>query len=242
MIYIGICDDEIKYRKVAESFCARFFSNRNLEFKCILFQSGDEVLAYNGEKLMLLFLDIEMDGTNGIEVMEKLQHNNNIWRIVFISSHERYIIDTFSLKTLGFCTKPLRYENMSKWLTIALQENIENKTVTFEENKKTGTIHIEDITYISAEGHYIQVHMQKENELNLFPCEIKSAEKLLMDTGIIRIHKSYMVNLAYVNEVLSTKVILQNKEITLPIGRTYKTIVQQKYNEYILEKVHKRLG
>lgn len=240
MIYIGICDDEAEHMQRAKDLCNRFFSKRDIECECILFQSGDEVLKYTGENLLLLLLDIEMPGLNGLDVMERLQHNSAIWRIVFVSSHKQYVMDTFSLKTLGFLSKPVSYEALSKWLTIALQENMQKRSVTFEDNNLNGTINIEDIVYISAWGHYIEIHTCNNKTLT-FVCDMKSAEDLLQNSEIIRIHKSYMVNLGYVTDISSSDVSLQSVKIKIPLGRTYKTFTQEKYNNYILDKAQRRL-
>ncbi len=62
MIHVGICDDEEKCRSRIREFCDRFFKETGIEWNCLLFATSEEVERYNGEKMMLLFLDIEMGG------------------------------------------------------------------------------------------------------------------------------------------------------------------------------------
>lgn len=82
MVYVGICDDLIEHRKMLKAVCDRYFAEHRLKYEVVLFQSGEEMLTYSGERLMLLLLDIEMKGITGIDVMRRLLHSDKIWRIL----------------------------------------------------------------------------------------------------------------------------------------------------------------
>nr|MCR5461198.1 response regulator [Acetatifactor sp.] len=71
MITIGICDDEEAYRDRIKTICSEYLAEREMECQFTMFSSGEEVLAYQGDRMLLLFLDIEMPGIDGLEVMEK---------------------------------------------------------------------------------------------------------------------------------------------------------------------------
>ena len=107
MIFVGICDDEEAYRMQIRTICKDFFDAQKQEFRFVEFSSGEEVLAYRGDKIHLLFLDIEMPGTDGLEVLTKVRRNDRFWRIVFVTSHKELRWETIDLKTLAFLEKPL---------------------------------------------------------------------------------------------------------------------------------------
>lgn len=235
MVYVGICDDLIEHRRILKTVCERYFSERKLKYKIILFGSGEEMLRYSGEQLMLLFLDIEMKGITGIDVMHRLLHSDKIWRILFVSSHDELMIQTFGLKTLGYCSKPVKYEDICRWLDVAIEESNCNKIVRFEE----GTlINVDEIIYIESDGHYIRVHTINENPL--FVMDIFEASELLNNTNVARIHKSYMVNLAYIDHITARYVKLQESHSQLPVGRSYKDDIMQRYQTYIYEVAKRR--
>lgn len=235
MIYVGICDDVHEHRLILKSICDRYFAEHKLQYQAVMFKSGEEMLSYHGEPLMLLLLDIEMDNMTGIDVMHRLLHSNKIWRILFVSSHSEFMIQTFGLKTLGFCQKPVDYDDVSKWLDIAIEESDCNKVIQFESNV---ALNVDEIVYIESDGHYIRVHTINDNPL--FVMDILVADDLLQNTSVARIHKSYMVNMAYIDRFTSKYVKLQESCITLPIGRLYKNDVKERYQTYIYEMAKRR--
>ena len=109
MIFIGICDDEQQHRQYLKELAERYFLEYPKEHAYVEFSSGDEVLAYRGERIHLLFLDIEMGNTSGLDVLDALRENDSVWRIAFASSHPEQRLDTIDMKTLAFLDKPLSY-------------------------------------------------------------------------------------------------------------------------------------
>ncbi|MBQ2275607.1 MAG: response regulator, partial [Lachnospiraceae bacterium] len=85
---IGICDDDKGVREKIESYCREYEKINGCSFQYSSYESGEEVLlqAKEGkEDIDLLFLDIEMKGIDGIEVMKQIKNLSFVWRIVFVS-------------------------------------------------------------------------------------------------------------------------------------------------------------
>ena len=101
---IGICDDHKKERDIIFEYCERFFSKNEIEHTYVFFSKGEEILNYcneQNERIDLLFLDIEMEGISGIEVKDKVVKVEQVWRIVFVSSHLESMRYSFGTKTIG---------------------------------------------------------------------------------------------------------------------------------------------
>ncbi len=230
MIYIGICDDQEIYRQLLRELCEQYFQNHPCEYEYVEFASGEELLQFKTHKLHLLFLDIELGNMNGIEVLSQLESEKIIWRVVFITCHQDQIYHAFGLKTLGFEVKPPKYERVEKWLTVALRENQENEVYESIVNGEKKYFVMEDIYYLKADGNYTYICM-KDNEylvgdrLNIWMERMKQAP-------IVRIHKSYMVNLLHVKRWDVKKVILMN-DAELTIGRQYRSTAKERYREFI---------
>lgn len=237
MIQIGICDDEREQRDWIKKLCSRYFYERKLEFGTILFDSGERVLAYNGERLHLLFLDIEMEDIDGIKVLREMEKTEKVWRVVFISSHEEDVWDTFGLKTLGFIRKPVSYEGIKKWLDIMIWENDENAKIEFEASGKKKWIELERLYYVEAERNYVYFH--EMDEKTLVTGNLKSWEQELKFSSIIRVHKSYLVNLLNVDNI-GNEIFLKNGEV-LSIGRQYRNTVRESYDAYLRKKIRGRM-
>lgn len=237
MIYIGICDDETIHQIKNRDCCEQFFSGKNIDHSYIFFHSIFDVLSYSSHHIFVLLLDIEMnDSINGVQLMHRLQHSRFVGSIIFISSHTNYVYDSFSPKTIGFCPKPVKIERLFPLLESSLHSHCSNHPVSFN-SAPEGKIYPGDIIYIYSTGHYINVVTYSSGN-HLFVMDIKGAENILQNTNIIRIHKSYMVNMSCIKSVNSTNITLFDSVIEirhLPVGRSYRDQVKALYTEYLLK-------
>lgn len=234
---IGICDDSIEQVRIIKCICDKYFEKKYVEYKYVYFSSGEEVLEYKGAPIHLLFLDIELGEVDGVSVMRKLEYTESVWRIVFVSSHEEVVWETFGIKTLGFERKPVHIERIEKYIEIALREFNENISVVFDKDHPDGHVRLADILYIQGEANYVRVHTRERKFIA--SGNLKCWEKRLEDSSIIRIHKSYMVNMQKIQKHSSEVVtIMDNKQI--PVGRIYRKDVKERYNRYVMSQLKGR--
>lgn len=238
MIYIGICDDVYEDRLRIKTLCDKYFLEKQQEYCCKMFSKGSEIINYEGEKLLLLFLDIEMQDISGIEVMHRIIDSDKIWRIVFVSSHKECVFDTFGLKTLDFGIKPVQYGQISQWLNVAVWESGENKVIQFEKCNANSCFALESIKMLSADGNYIKVEVG--NQIYTYTGNLKSWEKQLEGTCMLRVHRSYIVNMNYIDKIVDQGLMMTDKKI-VPIGRKYNAITKKVYNKYIMNKIRGRI-
>lgn len=237
MIRIGICDDEAFQVQAIKLACEEFFKSTALIYEYKIFSSGEELLSYDGEEIHLLFLDIELGGLDGITVMKKVESYNNIWRIVFISSHEEAVWDSFGIKTLGFERKPITAKGVSKYINIVLKEYENNQIIIFDKLDATTYVKAAALLYLEAEGNYVRVHTNSNSFL--VSGNLKKWENELKDTNLIRIHKSFLVNLENVKKV-DKEVVLYGCNFMIPIGRKYKKNIIDMYNSFLIKKLKAR--
>ncbi len=240
MMKIAICDDIFEEREELRETCEKYFYEKGLPCNYEMFQSGEEVLEYKGDEIWLLLLDIEMPGISGIELMQKLLYCKYIWRIIFVSYHIEYVMDSFSVKTLGFCKKPLQYERLYRYLDMAIYEKHKNHLIQFDKDKSSDFIDERDIIYIKSDGHYI--HVVTTQGEKLYTHSIGELEKRLNYSNIVRIHKSYMINLKYIDTYEYCKIHMMNLEEHITIGRVYYKAFKERYEKYISHKLINHLN
>ena len=89
---ILICDDDKLYVDMIRKYVDEFFADHKItDYKVYEYNSGDEV-AKNNEKIDIAFLDVEMDGINGIEAGKCLRNNNKNIVLFIITSYDRAIL------------------------------------------------------------------------------------------------------------------------------------------------------
>ena len=196
------------------------------------------ILAYTGEMLTLLLLDIEMNAIDGIEVMKQLEYSEKIWRIVFVSHHSEQVFSTFGMKTLDFGKKPISYEKICHWLNVASKEAYEDSLIQFDQTNPETWFRISEIQYIQANGSYIQIYT-RQTPITVSR-NIKYWEKQLSVPQFARVHKSYIVNLEYVQKI-DAAISLRDMEQEIPIGRKYYNDVTKKYNALIKKRIRVRM-
>lgn len=238
MFFIGICDDEQEQREHIKRMCEHYFMEIEQNFECICFSSGEEVISYCGEKMHLLFLDIELGNVNGIEVLKKIEESGFVWRVVFISNHTEAVFHTFGLRTLDFGKKPVTYEKIKKWILIAMRENQKNIVIQCQTVCGKKWVNIEEIFYIKSAANYS--YIKTRNEKFLVSCNLKYWEKQVPAKIVTRAHKSYLVNVGMIKKIEKDSIYLSDEE-NIPIGRLYKNSLVKTYQEYIKDKVRGRI-
>ena len=246
---IGICDDIQDDRMVVKSKCENYFAVNEISHEYILFRSAEEVLAYcskvESKKIDILFLDIEMDGLSGIDLMTQMLKQYKIWKIAFVTSHFESVYSAFSSKSIGYVVKPAPDEKIAGFLKHVIQDMNENVVSSFDDVKgKEVCIHSEDIGYIKAAGSYSELYgYTQDNHLeciSVLSKKIGTIEHELKKHAFVRVHRSYIVNLANVLDV-GQKVVMRDGSETIPVGRLYKNQLKSNYLSYGKSWVKKRL-
>lgn len=249
MIYIGICDDVHEEGKMTLNSCEKYFEKDNIDHIYETFDSGEDVLLYceknESHDIDILFLDVEMSGINGINLKDILINESKIRHIVFVTNHDESVYEAFSKKTIGFIQKPVKQEYINKMFDLILDEMMKKIVIIVNDvNGYTREIGCDDIIYIKALGSYTQIVIDNitENSNNILSTKkLGSWEKLLKSSSIIRVHKSYMVNISKISKMSGNEVSLNGMIEKIPLGRKYKSDVKKKYMDYIERKVLERL-
>lgn len=237
---IGICDDEIKCVEAAMACCEKVKEEINQKFEYRIFCKGEELLEYE-EDIDILFLDVEMNGTNGIDIMKMLEDRDTVKNIIFVSSHSDCVFDSFGIKTRGFICKPIEYDRFAREVKriVDRQENKKNEVVEILFMGKQIYICVEKIVYLSGEGKY--VHVVTEKDEYVICGSLRAWEEKMAKYNFVRVHKSYLVNLKFVSNLKDIVTLISRKE-QLPVGRKYKETSRCKYKEYMFKKFRERIN
>ena len=239
MITIGICDDKEQWRKKLIASCCSFLNECGYKYEIVEFYSGEEILTYSGREILLLFLDIEMQGISGIELLNFMRDNPLFWRVVFVSSHEELRFDTIDIKVLSFVNKPFDDIIIAKCIRAAVRENERNKVFSVKTLEGNVVIKADDVKYIKAQKNYVEICC-KDKVMSGYD-SIKDLEERLKETTLLRIHKSFLVNLQYVSDVTYNGITLLDGTV-IPVGRMYYMEYREAYFTYVKMMSIERLG
>jgi len=190
----------------------------------VVAECGDGVQAISEIRLKrpdLIFLDIQMPGVNGFDVLRTLDPNE-IPVTIFVTAFDQYALDAFNANALDYVLKPIdpgRFhlavrraighikqregDSISKQITEILSGMQSNGKLTQRIAVKSGGriyfVKVPDIDWIGAAGDYVCLHVKKEE--HLIRETMNTLEKKLDRTKFVRIHRSTIVNIERIKEL-----------------------------------------
>lgn len=222
---IGICDDNSEELKLTYRVCKETFERSGVEYEINMFNRAEDILGYS-EDMHLLILDIEMPGLSGIDLKQVLQERSKDTIIIFVTNHDELVLSAFGIHVFGFVIK----KNIVSQLPGILKDFI---SVTTPWIMIDGEIDSRDIKYIKAARVYTEVYL-KNGEVKLTRRSIREYEEILIHCDFVKIHKSYLVNFAWVDKVSQDKVNVDNE--ALPIASRQKKEVLEQYRAFCRKK------
>lgn len=234
---IAICDDDKNLAGELEEIILYYEKQKNKIYEIDVFYSGLEITREldKGNTYDLIFLDIEMEEINGLEVGEKIRNEMDDYgtQIIYISSKEGYDRQLFDFQPLHFISKPINKEIVYKDLELAEKVSRRNSEVfTYIKNSELYRINIKDIVYFESRGREIRVVCTKGEDY--YYDNMKNLLRKIEDYRFLHIHRSYIVNYDHIIKMKSNEIMMSNNDI-LPISRSKQDEVKKRQIE--LERV-----
>lgn len=244
MVNIIFCDDDEKFIERAISILQHGLCETGYDINFISVTQGMELVKKHNEGCIpdtdILFLDVEMDNINGIDIKNILQYNSNIKRIVFISSHDESIPVAFGLKVVDFLRKPLDSKKFVK-LTKTILDELRKKTLIECDEE---SFCLEDLLYIEVEKEYSKLYFINGRSSASIRRSLKNWLSMLPPEIIIQINKHCVVNLMYVNNVpgKKNKISISGTETILDVSRVYRDSYSKAYQRYKVALIKSRIS
>lgn len=217
ILRIGICDDEKQFRDRLSESITKICMKQGIENSIVHFGSGEELLEGYLD-LDILFLDIQMDGMNGIETAKTIRKKDENVCIVFISAYPEYAAEGYKVHAFRYITKPFDDRELEAELLGAIRETgrVESISVTVKNDKGTFRIKSSNILFIEVRDRHSVIHTT-EGEVASKEA-LGKFETMLNGNFFFRCHQGYLVNLRYVNCVIENSVTLHGDWV-LPLSR-----------------------
>lgn len=210
MLRIAICEDDIIQRHSIANLIKKILASINKKFELFEFSCGGKLLSSLCD-YHIYFLDIEMDTISGIDVAKKIRTFNKNAVIIFTTGYKNYVYDAFDVNAFHYLIKPIDEIKFEKVLFNAIKSfSQKEKFLIAKINNSLTKIYLKDIQYIESEQRKIKVHTTYE--VIEYYYKISDLEVELMQDNFFRCHKSFIVNLKYVQSFDNTFITLKNSE------------------------------
>lgn len=231
MISIAICDDDIAITGRIESILQNIANKNFIQIDTEVFWRGKQLteLIENGDYFDIIFLDIEMGKEDGISVARKIRETDKKVLIVYVTSHESYMKDSFDVRPFRFLVKPVSEEQIERCFLKAHEEiSSEDSYFRYTYQRVSHKIPIRDILYFESRKRKIYVITSK-GIFELYG-KLSDIEESLKGskTNFLRVHQSFLVNYRYVDELGYDFIVLESGK-RIPISEDRRRIISEQY-------------
>lgn len=216
MICIGICDDEKYMRCELEQKITCYGKKHGHSFQIVPFVSAEELLE-SKKKLDLIFLDIRLDGMDGMAAARRLKKKRAGCRIVFLTVLKDYVFDAFEVEAVNYLVKPVPDEKLFRTMDRVIGQITETKGQYFVicSGHTYRRIPLHKIYYIEVIKRKIYIHCDRE--VVEYYDSISNVEQKLPEY-FFRCHRSFLVNLQQIRQFCDGNLMMENGEI-VPVSR-----------------------
>ena len=235
MVRVAICDDDNTFLELIENVVKDTFVKEEAEYEVDSYNSGQQIIDALAEKRYdLILLDICMPEVSGFDVAQQIHNITKGDNLIFVSSEEQLVYQTFDFRPLGFVRKheldkelsnalSKWYHQCGKYLNDVLQLDIVQEMTSV-------TVKLTEVMYIESYLHYVYVYT--ETSEYKVRGKISDYEYLTERKDFARLNVSCICNFNHAKKVNLNSVKLYNgKEVS--ISRALKKSVQEKYSIFL---------
>ena len=226
MLSIAVCDDEVieccdMAKRIKEIM-------EEIKMPCIIrqFQSGGELLQ-TLESFDVVFLDIIMRELDGMKTAQIFRERASDKILIFVSSSREYVFEAYDVEAFQYLLKPVDDRKLKSVLQKAVfkTESRSQEFIIVSRERQKKKLFLDDIYYFEIKGRMVDAH-GPEGIFTYYE-QMGKLENKLQDKGFFRCHKSYLVNLKYVDRYNRQEVILENGEKVVIAKRRYEQFVRE---------------
>ncbi|HVZ57551.1 MAG TPA: LytTR family DNA-binding domain-containing protein [Chitinophagaceae bacterium] len=223
MIRCLLLEDEWLAREVIQGYVSRM---PDLTLIASCGRVTDALPVLRGGSVDLLFLDLQLPGITGIDLLKTLP---NAPLVIITSAYPEFALASFEFRVIDYLVKPIPFERFSKALKKVLDGQLTLSSgvlpgdpgedfLVIKSRGRTCRVALREIVFVEGMRDYLKIHARTEQYLTHLT--MTDMEQMLPADRFARIHKSYIVSLFQVRS-LSSRSVEIGKHI-LPVGPLYK--------------------
>lgn len=253
VIKVMALDDERGNLEYLELLLGQHFPQLHIAALCD--DPYDGLVLLRERQPQLVFMDIDMPGMSGFEVLKRLEPLP--FEVIFVTAYNQYAIDAFDCNAVGYLTKPVEtqkfistvakairriqeqtyHRNLFSLLEASMQKKGAADKIPLATGEGLVFVKLDEIMYCESSGNYTQFHLVG-NKTILVSRQLGEYDKLLPGLDFCRIHESYIINLSYLKEYIKGSggsVVLENGA-ELPVAQRRKEALLNHFEGWLRKK------
>ena len=213
---IAVCDDEKQFIEEVCPLLETRAKQHDIQLSLFCFTNGDDLIDAHKSKCMdLIFLD------------------DTSVPIIFLTSAKEFAVDSYDVKAFWYLLKPLDNKKLQNVLEDFIKAfPLTEQFITVQTSDGFCKIFITNVCYLEAQNKHVLVYLTDGRAIQIKERFLKCHEIFSADKGFFLCHRSYIVNLNYVEQFSKTSLITSG-HVTIPISRNRYTAFKEAYFSYM---------
>ncbi len=235
---IAVVDDLPEERERVRRFLSDYCLQSGRAIDVSLFENAEEFLRdYKPYKYSLIFMDIYMGATDGIEAAQYVRERDSDTIIIFLTTSRDHMPEAFSVHAYDYLAKPVDDERMKKLMDgIMEKHSMSQRELIIVCEGRERTVKYSDIISVCSESHRVEVADKIGNVYVTYRKFTDIADELENEGHFLKINRGIIVNMDNVSDI-SRGICKMTDGSSLPVSIRGKKQVEQQYANYMFSKI-----
>ena len=239
MIQIAFCDDDQTVLDQLSALLEKYRTQRCIQIQCTAFRSPLDLLAEieKGVRYDILFLDVIMPAENGITVAKEIRQYDTAVEIIFLTSSTEFAVESYMVGAYFYQLKPIWEESFFRLTDSVIAEcrRADQRSLVLRCKTGISRIELDQLLYCEVLGRTLLFHLSDGGVLESTGSMDELARQLAPYEIFLRPHRSFLINMDYIQSISSRAVTLTNRvQIPSPHGKS--SDIRRQYLEYAFRR------
>ncbi len=243
---IAYCEDEPIHIEYMKHLLSQWMAKHQVIINLSGFESAKAFLFEHPDSYPydLLILDIDMGDMDGMELARYIRKMDKKLPILFLTNKKEHVFEGYEVNAIRYLLKPMDETKLDEILSEIEKSCFTQKRYIIEKQEgESIKVDFDDIHYIEVVGHYLFLHttmgeIRVKKSLQEIREVFGPTKDAMEQSGFISTHRSFLVNLRYVERVQKTECRMENKEL-VPISRSAYKSVNEAFIQYYRQFMEK---
>lgn len=234
---IAICDDDKRELLKIASLVEAYRHEQKAELTYTSFQSATELLASmeSGDYDVLL-LDVLMPGINGIQAAREIREHNSRTEIIFLTSSPEYAVESYSVRAHHYLLKPVTEEKLFPILDRLMDDfKRPEEVLHIKTQSSVLSLPYSKIEYVEVNAKTLYFYLTDGSAREVYGSLADFEPVLLRRPGFKKVHRSYLVNLQWVQELRQGELVTATGRC-VPVSRAAYPKVRTAYTQFLFSE------
>jgi DNA-binding LytR/AlgR family response regulator len=237
MLKIAICDDDVQELSGISGLLRQYRTEKNTIIKCDAFSAAFEMLeSMKRQDYDIVILDVMMPGLSGLDAAHEIRSFDPSVKIIFLTSSPEFAVESYSVNAYYYLLKPSAAVKLFPLLDrIIIEKDRSEETLSIMQSSSIIKLSIGKIEFLEVQGKKLIFHFCDRSIKEIRGSISEFEDKLLCRDNFIKVHRSFIVNMEYIQS-FGTRELITYTGKTVLISRLLLNQMKEAYMQFLFKE------